>query len=255
MNSSVLKLIVIFFAYITPNDINAKEKNNKKLPGKKIVSKNLDNLYPPKKLILDPVVRLTILFNDIKNKSTKTYHATGFSIGNSKNLTTSLIITNAHFCKKFRNETNSLMFAEDSSSFRGNLPPKVDYPAIIVRVSEQQDLCLVLAQGFITPIKMGKKNYIPKALDIVYTVGAPGGVFPIVTKTNVSTIVSKNNAALGPMSREGPKIGMLSAKVYPGQSGSPVYDKDGIVIGVLFSATGTYGGFFILNEDIYNFVE
>ena len=39
------------------------------------------------------------------------------------------------------------MFAEDSSSFRGNLPPKVDYPAIIVKVSEQKDLCLVLAQG------------------------------------------------------------------------------------------------------------
>ena len=109
--------------------------------------------------------------------------------------------------------------------------------------------------GKINPVKMGPRDYIPKQLEIVTTVGAPGGVFPIITKTNVSAVVDRQKTKLGEMSPDGNPIGMLSAKVYPGQSGSPVYNNDGKVIGILFSATHTYGGFFVLNSDIYDFVQ
>ena len=150
---------------------------------------------------------------------------------------------------------DSILFAETSETFRGKLPKNINYPGKILRYKKESDLCIVAIIGKITPVKMAPREYIPKQLDSVITIGAPGGVFPVVTKTNVSAIVDRSKSKLGGMSPVGNPVGMISAKVYQGQSGSPVYNHGGKVIGIIFSATHTYGGFFILNKDIYDFVQ
>lgn len=244
-----LLLVMLLGIYFTPKKIFAKEKILK--------SYKLKNNTPPKKdRILSPVVRLTIMANDPASKKTAVYHATAFSISYAKKNNLSYLLTNAHFCiLGGENEENSILFAENSDTFRGKLPTNISFPGKIIKINKKSDLCIVVVIGQINPVKMGPRDYIPKQLEIVTTVGAPGGVFPIITKTNVSAVVDRQKTKLGEMSPVGNPIGMLSAKVYPGQSGSPVYNNDGKVIGILFSATHTYGGFFVLNSDIYDFVQ
>lgn len=237
-------LIALFGVYFTPKKLFAKEKT---------VSKNN---FSKKSDLLSPVVRLTMMNNDPKQKKTAIYHATAFSISYIKKDNISFLLTNAHFCiLEDKDKENSILFAETSETFKGKLPPKIYYPGKILKIKIESDLCIIAVMGMIKPVVMAPRNYIPKQLDIVTTVGAPGGVFPIVTKTNVSAIVERKKIKLGRMSPVGNSVGMISAKVYQGQSGSPVYNEDGKVIGIIFSATHTYGGFFILNSDIYDFVK
>lgn len=237
-------LIALFSIYFTPKNLFAKEKN------KKIES------YPVGVDILGPVTRLTIMANKPKEKKTEIYHATAFSISYSKKDNLSFLLTNAHFCVLGgNNNQHSILFAETSETFRGKLPKAITYPGKILKIKKESDLCIIIVIGKITPAKMAPRDYIPKQLEPVITVGAPGGVFPIITKTNISAIVERKKSKLGEMSPDGNPVGMISAKVYQGQSGSPVYNINGEVIGIIFSATHTYGGFFILNKDIYDFVE
>lgn len=244
-----LLLVMLLGMYFTPKKIFAKEKILK--------SDNLKNNIPLRKdQILSPVVRLTMMTNDPKNKKTAVYHATAFSISYAKKNNLSYLLTNAHFCTLGdKSGVESILFAENSDTFRGKLPLNISFPGKIAKIKKENDLCIVVVVGKINPVKMGPKNYMPKQLESITTVGAPGGVFPIITKTNVSAIVERKKTKLGEMLSDGNPIGMLSAKVYPGQSGSPVYNENGEVIGILFSATHTYGGFFILNSDIYDFVQ
>ncbi len=246
-------LIALFGLYFTPKDLFAKEKNNKKIViQKKLPKESLLN----SRSILEPVVRLTIMTNNPKKKSTDIYHATAFSVSYSKKDNISFLITNAHFCIFWqKDEKNSILFAETSETFRGKLPPSIYFPGQVLKTEKESDLCAVMVRGKVIPVVMAAKNYMPKQLEPVVTVGAPGGVFPIITKTNISAVVERKKIKLGEMSPTGSPVGMISAKVYPGQSGSPVYNQSGKVIGIIFSATNTYGGFFVLNKDIYKFIE
>jgi len=243
-------LIALFGLYFTPKKTFAKQKNEK------ITEQSNKNNSPKKNDILSPVVRLTIMANNPKKKNTEVYHATAFSISYIKKDNISFLLTNAHFCiLGERDEKNSILFAETSETFRGRIPPGIFYPGKIIKTKIESDLCIVMVVGKIKPVSMAPREYIPKKLDTVTTVGAPGGVFPIITRTNVSAIVERGKIKLGKMSPVGNPVGMISAKVYQGQSGSPVYNESGEVIGIIFSATHTYGGFFILNSDIYDFVK
>ena len=244
-----LLLVMLLGIYFTPKKIFAKEKILKE-------SSLNDNISHKRDKILSPVVRLTMMTNDPKKKNTAVYHATAFSISYVEKSNLSYLLTNAHFCTLgAKDEENSILFAENSDTFRGKLPPNILFPGRIMKLKKESDLCIVVVLGKIRPVKMGPKNYMPKQLENITTIGAPGGVFPIIIKTNVSAIVDRRKTKLGEMSTIGNPIGMLSAKVYPGQSGSPVYNGKGEVIGIVFSATHTYGGFFVLNSDIYDFVQ
>ena len=57
------------------------------------------------------------------------------------------------------------------------------------------------------------------------------------------------------MSDEGNPIILISEQVFPGHSGSPVFTKEGKVIGAIFGALRSYGGLAVSVKDIYVVME
>ena len=57
------------------------------------------------------------------------------------------------------------------------------------------------------------------------------------------------------MGPEGSPLILLSEQVFPGHSGSPVFTKDGRVIGIVFGALRSYGGLAVSVKDIYLILE
>ena len=72
---------------------------------------------------------------------------------------------------------------------------------------------------------------------------------------NISNIISRKEVALGSMGTEGNSFLLISEQVFPGHSGSPVFTKDGKVIGIVFGALKSYGGLAISVKDVYKILE
>ena len=52
------------------------------------------------------------------------------------------------------------------------------------------------------------------------------------------------------MSEEGNDLLLVSEQIFPGHSGSPVFNQEGELIGVVFASMQTYGGIAISHKDI-----
>ena len=113
------------------------------------------------------------------------------------------------------------------------------------------DLCIVLVAGYIKPVELASYHYEPKPFEQVYVVGAPTGTYPIIIDSYVSKVIDRENIALGQMSKKGNDLILISEQVFPGHSGSPVFTKDGEVVGIIFAALKTYGGLAVSVKDIY----
>lgn len=178
--------------------------------------------------------------------------ATGFSIKYDIQNNESLIITNDHFCKTNLSDV-SFMVEDYSKSSLENKRTYLD--GKIVSAAPSLDLCLIKADGYVRPAILKSYSYSPKVFEEIYVIGSPSGNFPIIFDSYVSNIISRKEIALGPMSPEGNSFLLISEQVYPGHSGSPVFSKDGEVIGIIFGALKSYGGLAISVKDIYKMLE
>ena len=207
--------------------------------------------------MMRPTVKITsIVMTASSSGSAKGYitisSATGFSIKYDIKNNESLIVTNDHFCKS--NMSGVTFLVEDYS--KSSLESKRTYLDGEIAYSEPSlDLCLIKADGYIRPATLASYDYTPRAFEEIFVVGAPSGNFPIIFDSYISNIISRNEIALGPMSPKGNSFLLISEQVFPGHSGSPVFTKDGKVIGIIFGALQSYGGLAISVKDVYKILE
>ena len=191
--------------------------------------------------------------------------ATGFVIQCSKSECpefdakpgTSLILTNNHFCEIGLDIPSGRFYLEtyDSDQF-SNTPER--HPIRLLKTDSSRDLCVLEAQMSLPSTKLSKTSGVQPGTAI-RIIGAPLGTFPIITDTYVSGFIgaSNLNGMISPMIDD---IIMISGIIYPGHSGSPVFDKKGEVIGIIFISirrrfNTEYGGGAIPASEIRKFLK
>lgn len=176
--------------------------------------------------------------------------ATGVSVKYDVVNDQSLIVTNDHFCKT--KDINFIIEDYSQSSLEKN---RSYMDGKVVLTEPTLDLCLIRVNGYIKPAVLADYHYTPQAFEEIYVIGGPSGTFPIIFDSYISNIISRKEVALGSMGTEGNSFLLISEQVFPGHSGSPVFTKDGKVIGIVFGALKSYGGLAISVKDVYKILE
>tara|TARA_B100001094_G_C18195952_1_gene810980 strand:- start:3453 stop:4235 length:783 start_codon:yes stop_codon:yes gene_type:complete len=211
--------------------------------------------------MLQPVVRLSQIFYSSTNVEggmqslESVTFATGFSAMYLGNTNETIILTNDHFCNSLDEDTTLIV-----ENYLGQIvygaPKNAD--ALISSTRNDMDLCALKIKGYVKPAKIKGKDYTPTLFEEVFVVGSPSGDFPIIIDTYLSSLISRKKVTSGNMSSlssSGNDFLMISEQIFPGHSGSPIYTKDGEVIGILFGALRSYGGLGAGHEDIHSFLE
>ena len=178
--------------------------------------------------------------------------ATGFSVKYNVEENYSVIVTNDHFCET--NHSNVSFMVEDHSKSSLEVGGKYLDGEVILSVPNL-DLCLIRARGYIKPAILANYDYTPRPFEEIFVVGGPSGTFPIIFDSYISKVIDRNSITLGRMGPEGGSLILLSEQVFPGHSGSPVFTKEGEVIGIIFGALRSYGGLAVSVKDIYLILE
>jgi S1-C subfamily serine protease len=207
--------------------------------------------------MMHPTVKITSIIMKASSESESGGHAdlaaaTGFGVKYDIKKNESLIVTNDHFCKT--GNSNVIFIIEDYS--KSSLESKRSYlEGRVVLTKASLDLCLIRASGYIRPAVLADYHYTPRAFEEIYVVGGPHGNFPIIFDSYVSKTIRREAITLGSMDQEGNPLLLISEQVFPGHSGSPVFKRDGEVIGIVFGALRSYGGLAISVKDIYKILE
>ena len=102
---------------------------------------------------------------------------------------------------------------------------------------------------------MRKKNIKLRKFESVFIIGGPTGIFPTIIDTYLSGKLDRSEVSLPALSRDGHQFLFLSGLIFPGHSGSPVYNNRYELIGLVFASMPSYGAIAISLEDIYQFLE
>lgn len=100
----------------------------------------------------------------------------------------------------------------------------------IIGIDEENDLCMIENKNHrLKPLRIVAPEHKVKIRDEAFVVGAPSGVFPIETHGFVSMPEFGNENRL-----------LVSVSIFSGNSGSPLMNKDGEVIGVVVAGVKRY---------------
>mgnify|MGYP002889091941 CR=1 FL=1 len=261
------KIIIAFLLTISTILLLMQTKVSKRVHN---FANKIDNAYtdtsydesPNKKRdMLSPVVKLSLIdfnskINGIPSSSwVVAGSATGVSIGYDKDKNISYLLTNNHFCDGVSEGSLNAIILEDSSSPRISDPKNDSSIVSILKTSSQLDLCLVATTGFIKPATIASEDINIDQFDEIYIIGGPTGIFPTILDTYVSGSLNRSEVSLPGLSRIGNDFIFISGIILPGHSGSPVYNKNNEMIGLVFATVPSYGALAIPIKDIYNFIE
>lgn len=129
-----------------------------------------------------------------------------------------LTVTNKHCC--------------DYESFPGSYRLINGALEKILYISDSHDVCVLTSGDTESPIKVARRDV--KVLDVVLVLGYPRGTFLTPRKGHV---VAKDVF----VSTGGPKrpSHFLSTTTYPGNSGSPVFNENGELVGLIYAGSRT----------------
>lgn len=179
--------------------------------------------------------------------------ATGFSVKYDKKSNSTYFITNHHVCVVVMENPGSLVYVKPTDVLP-NYTPNADRVMEIIATDPDNDLCLIKANNEkIEPLNFKPSAKLKKFEDI-YSIGAPGDVYPIWIHGKYSGNIDRDIESFG-FPKEGYDFLLLSAIITGGQSGSPVYTGDGKVVGVIFIKLGLYGGSAIPSEAVIEFLK
>jgi len=181
--------------------------------------------------------------------------ATGFSIGYDPDTNISFVITNDHFCERIILDPTSALMAEKSDVARISNDGASGILSEVVYTSGEYDLCLIKLFGRVGGVTLAPDGYRPKQFDRIYIIGAPSGNLPIIVETFYSADIPRDQISIGSLTDVGEPFLMTSEIVFPGHSGSPIFNNNGQVVGVIFASLSSYGGIGIPVRDIYKFIE
>ena len=180
------------------------------------------------------------LYNSVAKVSITTKDGSGTLIGTAFAVDEDYLLTAAHVCVGIY-EIALLGMAdldEIKLTFLNQEQQKLYYykQVQIVDIDEDFDLCLLKRKNHkLTPVQFGEYSKL-KIGDKVMVLGAPQGVFPVLTEGRV---IIFNGAGILPTYY---KRGLLtiSAPVSGGNSGGPVFDEQGRLVGVLVMGLISY---------------
>lgn len=252
--------ILMFFCSF----LNTNENENNNYVQKKIeIDYNYTSLMRPNedgKRFISPVVKLNLEVDPETSDRRVVNIATGFSVQYDKNNNKSYIVSNNHFCKEVIDTLlPSHLFYEDSRTLMSQEIQYSSGDAKIIATDPLKDLCLLTVDGYIRPAELVPDDYEVKQMDSVILVGAPGGVFPIVRQTHISNFHERD--AFPDDMALGENLLLISDIVFPGQSGSPVFNTQGKVIGIISMSLShrngekIYGGIAIPYQDLKEFLK
>lgn len=211
-----------------------------------------------REVMLEPVVKLSQLSyiseeNDGGMQSVESMiFATGFSISYNFETNTTIILTNDHFCESI-DERSMLLVENFNTEVVFEAPDKAN--ELIIKTRKDLDLCAIKIFGYVRPAVLSDMDYVPAPFEEIFIVGGPSGYFPIIVDTYLSALIERERIMMSEMNGTKNKFLLISEQVFPGHSGSPIYTRDGKVIGILFGALMSYGGIGASNKDIYFFLD
>ena len=156
------------------------------------------------------------------------YAATGFAVDKNH------VLTAGHFCESFVSALleNKGVDTIDALYFDGEKFKRKDGYTVI-RIDKVNDVCLLKRRWHsLSTVSFQKEDSVDVG-DKISVLGAPLGVFPSMADGYViqpNNRVYRNKQILGTL--------MLAVNVYPGNSGSPIYDENQKVVGMITSAVG-----------------
>jgi S1-C subfamily serine protease len=208
--------------------------------------------------LLEPVVKIDFVV-EFNGAEIVAATGTGFGIKYDREHDVSYVVTNAHICNiaansgiplphRFYFEDRDTVMNPHLNEFSGDLFPVV--------MDIQKDLCLMITNKYIRPASLANYGDVHQ-MDPVKIIGAPNGVYPIIIDSYVSNLISRN--IMGPQIKEGRPLLFLSGLIFGGQSGSPIYNTAGKVIGVMFMNLNNeqgpiYGAAAIPIDDVKDFL-
>lgn len=168
--------------------------------------------------------------------------STGFVL--TTNATQSFVITNAHLCEEISDMSNpvtKIISQQDDSN----------HQADIVYWDSDRDLCLLSTPWIGTPLPLASKGEkIKKGREVLVATAKPIGDDQATirfSKLSPWQVKAKGRDFHRPL------MG-LSMDTEPGQSGSPVFNEEKRVIGVLFGAAGSWLGVAVHVDELYDFI-
>jgi S1-C subfamily serine protease len=173
---------------------------------------------------LDSVTKLRMGYTD----TPFAWVAAGFAV-NKKD-----IVTAGHYC-------NNILKGVDKGDLDGNLELIVVNRngevvildgAEIIAFDDESDLCVVRREkhGLVPLGIMEKFRQNVKIGDEVITIGSPLGYFPVETKGKIVSLKREHK----------PLTSVISTQVAPGNSGGPVINEDGLVVGIVSAVNLLY---------------
>ena len=174
--------------------------------------------------------------------------ATGFSIQYNPVDDISFVITNDHFCREIILTSSLVIENYEGAQVKNSMGQT---SSEVLYTDPGLDLCLVEVPGFIKPAIIADYSYKAQLFERVFIVGGPSGDFPIIIDTYVSSSIDRRTVNIGALSSAGNNFMLISEQIFPGHSGSPVFNQGGEVIGIVFASLETYGGLAISHKDIF----
>jgi len=118
-------------------------------------------------------------------------------------------------------------------------------------MNSDRDICLVTVPGVSVKDAIVISRFMPKVRDDVVIIGGPAGLFPIETRGKLMALpyTHSSHPAVSPLD-------MLSCQAFGGNSGGPVVNSKGELIGILVMGMPRYPqvSFSVNLKDIYEFL-
>lgn len=208
--------------------------------------------YKDKKKMLDPVVKLISFKPQSIGTPALGSTATGFGFAKDQLQSKTFILTNHHFCVGQINENETIMVQTSLKSKSGQ---KITATGKVIKSSKNYDLCVISVNEDLPIVNFAPIEYQVKPFEKVMVVGAPAGVFPVMLDTYFSEHIEREELKALKMGLAGEDFLLISARLESGHSGSPIFNENREVIGIVFAARmNTYGGFGVSLMDIAVFL-
>jgi S1-C subfamily serine protease len=152
--------------------------------------------------------------------------ATAFAVDNN------VLITANHLCELATVEGTALYLKVLNLESRLTEPAGL---AHIIKTDKKNDLCAISGDtSSLRFLRMAPSH--PRLLDKVYTLGAPAGLFGIMTE---GTYTGVHLAVVTPGNRVS-NYEVFSLPAFAGNSGGPIVNKDGQVVGIVIAGLMVY---------------